>query len=270
MGATRQGTDEAMTTASSAAALFSLDGRVALVTGATGTLGSFFARVLHGAGASVVLAARRVEPLQALAEELGARATVVPLDVTSEASIAAAYDAAERAFGKPCDVIVNNAGIAVTKPVLQQTAADFDQVLDVNLRGCLLVAQEGARRLVAAKRPGVIVNIASVLGMRVIPGVVGYTAAKAGLLQMTRQMAVELARHGIRVNALAPGYIATELNAEFFASEPGQAMIKRVPQRRLGQVDDLAGPLLLLASAAGAHMTGSVLTVDGGHSINPL
>lgn len=256
--------------ATGAADLFSLQGRVALVTGATGTLGAFFARVLHEAGAAVVLAARRVEPLQALADELGERALAVPLDVTSEASIAAAYDGAEKAFGKPCDVIVNNAGIAVTKPVLQQTAADFDQVIDVNLRGCLLVAQEGARRLVAAKQPGVIVNIASVLGIRVIPGVVGYTAAKAGLIQMTRQMAVELARHGIRVNALAPGYIATELNADFFASEPGQAMIRRVPQRRLGQVDDLAGPLLLLASAAGAHMTGSVLTVDGGHSINPL
>lgn len=253
-----------------AAELFALDGRLAIVTGATGTLGGFFARVLHEAGASVVLAARRVEPLHARASGLGERALAVAMDVTSEASIAAAYDAAQAHFGRPCDVIVNNAGIAVTKPVLQQTAADFDQVIDVNLRGCLLVAQEGARRLVAAKQPGVIVNIASVLGIRVIPGVVGYTAAKAGLIQMTRQLAVELARYGIRVNALAPGYIATELNAEFFASEPGQAMIKRVPQRRLGQVDDLAGPLLLLASAAGAHMTGSVLTVDGGHSINPL
>ncbi|HYF08857.1 MAG TPA: SDR family NAD(P)-dependent oxidoreductase, partial [Acetobacteraceae bacterium] len=209
----------------SAADLFSLRGRVAFVTGATGTLGRFFARVLHEAGASVVLAARRAEPLQALAAELGEDALAVPLDVTEETSIAAAYDAAEARYGTPCDVIVNNAGIAVTKPVLQQTAADFDQVLDVNLRGCFLVAQEGARRLVAAKRPGAIVNIASVLGIRVIPGVVGYTAAKAGLLQMTRHMAVELARHGIRVNALAPGYIATELNAEFFASEPGQAMI---------------------------------------------
>lgn len=254
----------------SAAEMFSLAGRVALVTGATGTLGAHFARVLHGAGASLVLAARRAEPLQALAEELGERVLAVPLDVTSEASIASAYDAAETRFARPCDVVVNNAGIAVTKPVLQQTAADFDQVLDVNLRGCLLVAQEGARRLVAAKQPGVIVNIASVLGIRVIPGVVGYTAAKAGLIHMTRQMAVELARHGIRVNALAPGYVATELNAAFFASEAGQAMIRRVPQRRLGQVEDLSGPLLLLASAAGAHMTGAVLTVDGGHSINPL
>lgn len=253
-----------------AAELFSLAGRMALVTGATGTLGMHFARVLHGAGATVVLAARRIAPLRVLAEQLGERTHAVPIDVTDEASIAAAFEAAEALLARPCDVIINNAGIAVTKPVLQQTAADFDQVMDVNLRGCFLVAQEGARRLIAAKMPGTIINIASVLGVRVIPGVVGYTAAKAGLLHMTRHLAVELARHGIRVNALAPGYVATELNADFFASEAGQAMIRRVPQRRLGAPGDLDGPLLLLASAAGVHMTGSVVTVDGGHSINPL
>jgi NAD(P)-dependent dehydrogenase (short-subunit alcohol dehydrogenase family) len=133
-----------------------------------------------------------------------------------------------------------------------------------------LVAQEAAKRLVAAKRPGTVVNIASALGVRIIPGVVGYTAAKAGLLHMTRHLAVEWARHGIRVNAIAPGYIATDLNREFFASESGQAMIKRIPQRRLGAAEDLTGPLLLLASEAGAHMTGAVVTVDGGHTINPL
>jgi NAD(P)-dependent dehydrogenase (short-subunit alcohol dehydrogenase family) len=165
---------------------------------------------------------------------------------------------------------VNNAGIAVTKPALQQNADDWDAVLDVNLRGCFLVAQEAAKRLVAAKRPGTVVNIASALGVRIIPGVVGYTAAKAGLLHMTRHLAVEWARHGIRVNAIAPGYIATDLNREFFASESGQAMIKRIPQRRLGAAEDLTGPLLLLASEAGAHMTGAVVTVDGGHTINPL
>ncbi len=253
-----------------AATLFSLKGRIALVTGASGVLGAHFARVLHGAGASIVLAARRIEALAALATELGSRTIAVPLDVTDEASIAAAYAAAEAHFAAQCDIILNNAGIAVTKPVLQQTAADWDAVQDVNLRGCFLVAQEGARRLVAAKRPGAIINIASVLGLRLIPGVVGYTAAKAGLLHLTRHLAVELARYNIRVNAIAPGYVATDLNAEFFASDAGQAMIKRVPQRRLGNVDDLTGPLLLLASAAGAHMTGAVVTVDGGHSINPL
>jgi NAD(P)-dependent dehydrogenase (short-subunit alcohol dehydrogenase family) len=252
------------------AGLFSLDGRRAFITGASGVLGAHFARVLHGAGAQVALAARRMDAVAALAAELGPRAAPVALDVTDGAHIAAAFDAAEAALGGPCDILVNNAGIAVTKPFLQQEAADWDGVMAVNLRGCFLVGQEAAKRLAAAKLPGAIVNIASVLGERVIPGVAGYPAAKAGLLQLTRQMAVELARYGIRVNALAPGYVATDLNRDYFASEPGQAMIRRVPQRRLGNPEDLTGPLLLLASAAGAHMTGATLTVDGGHSINPL
>jgi NAD(P)-dependent dehydrogenase (short-subunit alcohol dehydrogenase family) len=252
------------------AGLFALDGRRAFVTGASGVLGAHFVRVLHGAGARVALAARRVEATAALAAELGDRAASVPLDVTDAASIPAAFDAAEAALGGPCDILVNNAGIAVTRPLLQQAAADWDSVMAVNLRGCFLVGQEAARRMAAARQPGSIINIASVLGERIIPGVAGYTAAKAGLLQLTRQMAVELARFGIRVNAIAPGYVATDINRDFFASEPGQAMIKRIPQRRLGSPDDLTGPLLLLASAAGAHMTGATVTVDGGHSVNAL
>ena len=247
------------------ASLFSLEGSRAFVTGASGQLGAHFARVLHAAGAQVVLAARRVEALEALATELGAGATAVALDVADEASIKAAFDTAGL-----CDIIVNNAGIAVSKPVLQQTAADWDSVLDVNLRGCFLVATEAARRLVAAKRGGSIINIASIGGLRILQGVAGYTASKAGLVQLTKQMAVELARYNIRVNALCPGYVATPINAEFFASEPGQAVVKRVPQRRLGTPEDLTGPLLLLASPAGAHMTGAALVVDGGHSVNPL
>jgi len=246
--------------------LFSLAGRVALVTGASGALGAHFCRVLHAAGASVALAARRPEAVA----PPGERTLAVALDVTDPASVAAAFGAAEARFGRPCDVIVNNAGVAVTRPVLEQAPQDWDAVLDVNLRGCFLVAQEGARRLVAAGREGAIVNVASILGERVMPGVAGYAAAKAGLLHLTRQMAVELARHRIRVNALAPGYVETPLNRDFFATEAGQAVVRRVPQRRLGRVEDLTGPLLLLASAAGAHMTGAVVTVDGGHSINPL
>lgn len=252
------------------AGLFALAGHRALVTGASGVLGAHFARVLHGAGARVALAARRMDAIAALAAELGQGAAAVPLDVTDPASIPAAFDAAEAALGGPCDILVNNAGIAVTKPFLQQGIEDWDGVMAVNLRGCFLVGQEAARRLSAAKQPGTIINIASVLGERIIPGVAGYTAAKAGLLQLTRQMAVELARFGIRVNAIAPGYVATDINRNYFASEPGQAMIRRIPQRRLGSPEDLTGPLLLLASAAGAHMTGATVTVDGGHSVNPL
>ncbi|RAI58172.1 SDR family NAD(P)-dependent oxidoreductase [Roseicella frigidaeris] len=252
------------------AQIFSLQGSTALVTGASGALGAHFARVLHAAGANLVLAARRVEALEALASELGPRAKPVPLDVTDAAAVGRAFDAAETAFGAPCDVIVNNAGIAVSRPVLQQTEQDWDSVLDVNLRGCFLVATEGARRLVAARRGGAIVNIASIGGLRILQGVAGYTASKAGLVQLTKQMAVELARHDIRVNALCPGYVETPINRDFFASEAGQAVVRRVPQRRLGQPGDLSGALLLLASPAGAHMTGAALVVDGGHSVNPL
>lgn len=231
-------------------ALFDLTGKTALVTGASGLLGGHFCAVLAAAGARVVPAARRVPP------------GGVALDVTDEASIAACLDAAG-----PVDILVNNAGTAVTRPFLEQTAADWDAVLAVNLRGCFLMGQAAARRMTQG---GSIINIASVLGERIIPGVAGYTAAKAGLLHLTRQMAVELARYSIRVNAIAPGYIASDINAEYFASPAGQAMVKRIPQRRLGRPEDLTGALLLLASEAGAHMTGSVVTVDGGHSIGSL
>lgn len=247
------------------AELFSLAGSSAFITGASGELGRHFARVLHQAGARVVLAARRVEACAALAAELGERASAVALDVGDEAAIKAAFDAAGL-----CDIIVNNAGTAVSKPILQQNAADWDGVMDVNLRGCFLVANEGARRLAEAKQGGSIINIASIGGLRILQGVAGYTASKAGLVQLTKQMAVELARYNIRVNALCPGYVATPINAEFFASDAGKAVVKRVPQRRLGTPADLTGPLLLLASAAGAHMTGATLVVDGGHSVSPL
>ncbi len=248
---------------------FKLDGRVALITGASGVLGLHFARVLHAAGAKVVLAARRTAQITAAAEALGPRALAVTLDVTDPSSPGTALDAAQERFG-PCDLIVNNAGIAVTRRVLEQTDADWDAVIGVNLRGAFVVAREAARRLVAADRGGSIINIASILGARVMPGVAPYAAAKAGLIHLTRAMALELARHRIRVNALAPGYIATEINAGFFATDAGRAVVARIPQRRLGRPEDLTGPLLLLASEAGAHMTGSVLTVDGGHSVSSL
>jgi len=249
-----------------------LAGRTALVTGANGGLGSHFAQTLAKAGASVAVAARRVDSLadvRAAIERAGGRATAIALDVTEPASVAAAFDSAAAALG-PVTVVVNNAGIAITKPLLEHTEADWQQVIEVNLNGAWRVAQAAARHMVKHAQGGSIVNIASILGLRISAQVPSYAASKAALLQLTKAMALELARHKIRVNALAPGYVETGINREFFASEAGQALIKRIPQRRIGKPDELDGPLLLLASDAGSFMTGAVVTVDGGHVINTL
>ncbi|MFA7669887.1 MAG: SDR family NAD(P)-dependent oxidoreductase [Burkholderiaceae bacterium] len=247
--------------------LFNLAGKTALVTGAAGGLGAHFSRTLAGAGARVVLAGRRLAPLQALADELiatGAQAAAVSLDVTSETSVQQGLDQAQEALGL-IDIAVCNAGSAMTKASLQMDSADWDSVVDVNLKGCWLVANHVAKRLIDARREGAIVNISSILGYRVAGAVLPYTVSKAGLEQLTRALALEWARYGIRVNALAPGYVETDLNQEFFASEHGQAMIRRIPQRRLGNPQDLDGALLLLASDASRYMTGSSIVVDGGH-----
>ena len=251
--------------------LFRLDGRCALVTGASGSLGRHFAEVLARAGAAVVLAARRLDRLETIADEIGAaggKALAVALDVTDSAGIGAAFAAAEERLG-PVTVLVNNAGLTVTKPLLEHDEADWDKVMDTNLKGAWLVAQEAAQRMAAAGG-GNIINIASILGLRVAGTVPAYCASKAGLIHLTRVMALELARYGIRVNALAPGYIETDINRDFFAGEAGQRLIKRIPQRRLGQLEDLDGALLYLASDASRYMTGSVVTVDGGHMVSSL
>jgi NAD(P)-dependent dehydrogenase (short-subunit alcohol dehydrogenase family) len=167
-------------------------------------------------------------------------------------------------------VIVNNAGVAVSRPLLEQSEADWDSVADTNLKGAWLVAQEGARRLVAAGKPGSIVNIASITGLRVAGGVAPYCASKAGLIQLTQALALELARAQVRVNALAPGYVATELNHDFLASSAGEKLRARIPHQRFGRADDLDGALLLLASEAGSFINGSVLAVDGGHLVSSL
>jgi NAD(P)-dependent dehydrogenase (short-subunit alcohol dehydrogenase family) len=249
-----------------------LTGHCALVTGASGTFGAHFARVLAASGARVVLAARRTELLAALAMELsagGAAVATVPLDVTSAESVAAAFLAVPTEFGVP-DIVINNAGASHAALALDQSEEDWDRVVDTNLKGAFLVAQEAARRLIAAGRGGSIINIASVLGLRQAATVAPYAASKAGLIQLTRELALEWARHDIRVNAIAPGYFLSDLNREFFATQAGEALVKRVPQRRLGEPADLDGALLLLASDASRFMTGAVLSVDGGHSVSTL
>ena len=248
-----------------------LTGRVALVTGASSGLGRHFALTLARAGADVVLAARRVARCEELAERIraqGRRSLAVAMDVTDSSSVASALDQAA-ALGV-VDILCNNAGIAVTGPFLQQTDADWEQVIDTDLNGAARVARLTAQRMVAAEQGGSIINIASILAFRTAKQVAGYAAAKAGLVQLTKVLAVEWAANDIRVNALAPGYIETEINREFFSTEAGQRVIRRIPQRRLGQPSNLDGALLLLASDAGSYITGSVITVDGGHSVNPL
>ena len=246
--------------------MFDLDGKRALVTGASGGLGAHFAGVLANAGANVTVAARRQDALSEIVAQIGAeRCAAAPLDVSDAASVNALFDT-EGAF----DIVVNNAGIASTTPAMDLEPEEWDRVIDTNLRGAFLVAQAAAKALRAADRPGSIVNIASILGLRVAGAVAPYTTSKAGLVQLTKALALEWARFNIRVNALCPGYIETPLNAEFFASDAGQALKKRIPQRRLGQPGELDGALLLLASDAGSHITGIDLPVDGGHLISSL
>jgi NAD(P)-dependent dehydrogenase (short-subunit alcohol dehydrogenase family) len=250
---------------------FRLDGRIALVTGASSGLGAHFAGVLARAGASVVLAARRVEKLDPIVRAIqseGGDARAVELDVTHGASVRRCFD--RIADQGMADVVVNNAGISVHRALLEQSEDDFDAVMDTNLRGSWLVATEAARRLVAAQKKGSIVNIASILGERVAGGVASYAISKAGLIQATKAMALELARHEIRVNALLPGYIATDLNRDFLSSDAGQKLRARIPSRRFGEMRDLDGPLLLLASEAGRAMSGAAVAVDGAHLVSSL
>ena len=251
---------------------FDLNGRSALVTGASSGLGRHFARTLAAHGASVALAARRIERLEALASEIGDAGGVahaVRMDVTDACSVKAGLDAVEDALGVP-DILVNNSGIARPATTLEVTEEDWAGVVGTNLEGAWRVAQETARRMVDAERPGTIINVLSILAFGVARGLGSYAASKAGLLQLTRTMAMELARHRVRVNAIAPGYVLTEMNREFFASDAGVAMTRRIPQRRIGNPSELDGALLLLASDASSYMTGSTIVVDGGHLASSL
>jgi NAD(P)-dependent dehydrogenase (short-subunit alcohol dehydrogenase family) len=251
---------------------FSLENQVALVTGASSGLGRHFAMTLARAGAKVAIAARRTDRLEDLAREIAAadaRALPVPLDVTDLESVNAAVDTTETELG-PVTLLINNAGIATTASFLDQTDAQWRAILDTNLDGARRVAHAVAKRMMEHGQGGSIVNIASILGLRPAGGVSAYAAAKAGLVSLTQTMALELARHRIRVNALAPGYVETDINRDFLASPAGQSMVKRVPMRRFGAADDLDGALLLLASGAGRYMTGSIIVVDGGHALGFL
>lgn len=246
---------------------FSLAGETALVTGASSGLGEHFALVLARAGAKVAIAARRVDRLEALAGRIkaaGGIAHPVALDVTDPASVKSCFDAAEAALG-PIGVLVNNAGITDPAFITRMSEQQWRSVMDVNLDGVFRVGQEAARRMVAGGKGGSIVNIASIVGLGAIKTLGAYAASKAAVLALTRTMALELARDKVRVNAIAPGYISTELNDSFWETDAGKRMIAHVPMRRLGNVGELDGPLLLLASKAGSFMTGSTIVVDGGH-----
>jgi 3-oxoacyl-[acyl-carrier protein] reductase len=254
------------TKVSAMADLFDVSKEVVLVTGASQGLGRHFARLLAANGAAVALAARQLGKLESLAKEInhnGGRAAPVLMDVTDGASIAQAFNAAEAQLG-PITVLINNAGVVVEKAAVDQTEADWDKVLNANLKGAFTSATEFARRVIARKGTGSVINISSVLGVGVIGHVSTYSASKAALIQLTKSFALEWASKGIRVNALAPGYIDTEFNHDFWATPPGERLIKGIPQRRLGHESDLDGAILLLASNASRYMTGSVVTVDGG------
>ena len=248
---------------------FDIAGQVALVTGASSGIGEHFAEVLAAAGAKVVAAARRADRLAELAKRVeagGGQCLPLACDVTDRQSVAAAIAAAEERLGS-LSILVNNAGVVVSKPFFEHTEEDWDYVVDTNLKGAWLAAREFAHHLVEKKRPGRIINISSILASRTIGRVPAYCAAKAGLSHLTQVLAMELARYGILVNALAPGYIETDFNRAFFQTDAGKALIGRIPLKRIGQSPDLDGALLFLASPASAYVTGAILAVDGGHAV---
>jgi len=253
----------------SAAEIFDLHGRVALVTGASSGLGLRFAQCLAENGAAVALVARRPERLEALAAQIetaGGKAVPIAADVRDHAAMQKAFDLAERAFGT-VTILVNNAGVAHAGRAVEMPEEEWRRILSTNLDAVFLWAQEAARRMLAAGKGGSIINIASVLGLGVAKGVVAYATAKAGVIQMTKALALELAFKGIRVNAIAPGWIVTDLNRDYLATEAGAALKREIPIGRFGEERDLDGPLLLLASDAGRFVTGATIVADGGQIV---
>ena len=252
--------------------LFSLAGQRALVTGSSSGLGKHFALTLARAGAHVAVAARRKDKLAAVVTEIaatGGHAIAVEMDVTDRSSVCAALDMIQSSMGV-IDIVVNNAGVTNSKPPLDFNDEDWQAVIDTNLTGAWIVAQETSRRMIAANVSGSIINITSILATRVAGALSPYAASKAALKQLTHSFALELARNNIRVNSIAPVYIATDLNRDFLQGELGEKLKARIPSRRFGELENLDGALLLLASNAGAYMTGSEIVVDGGHLVSSL
>lgn len=249
--------------------LFSLVGKVALVTGASSGIGRHAAGILANAGARVIACARRLDRLEDLVSEIqsmGGTAEAAQLDVTDKESIDSMFKKTNETVGL-VDILVNCAGIAETGEFVELDDSIWNKVFAVNLDGLRKMSQEVTSQLIKAKRPGVIINVASVAGMSAAPGWTVYATSKAAVIHLTKNMATELWRHNIRVNALCPGYFPTEMNKEFFSSDQGKEYLKRLPSRRIGNLEELTGPLLLLASDASSYMTGVALPVDGGHAI---
>ena len=252
-----------------AAKLFDLAGKVALVTGASSGLGARFAEVLAENGAAVALLARRTDRLAAVKariEAAGGRAVAIGGDVLERGAMLRAFDTAEKAFGT-VDVLVNNAGVVHAGRAVELTEEEWRRVVGTDLDAVFFWSQEAARRLIAAGKGGAIVNISSVLGYGVAKGVAAYAVAKAGVIQLTKALGLELAGKGIRVNAIAPGWIVTDLNRDYLASEKGEAIKREIPLGRFGEERDLDGVLLLLVSDAGRFMTGATVVVDGGQLV---
>jgi 3-oxoacyl-[acyl-carrier protein] reductase len=268
-GASRHEGAGNMATDSATPNIFDLRGAVALVTGASSGLGARFAEVLAENGAAVVLVARRAERLAALKariEQAGGRAVAVEADVRERAAMRSAFDAAEKAFGT-VTILVNNAGVAHAGRAIDMAEEEWRRILSTDLDAVFYWSQEAARRMLASGKGGAIVNIASVLGLGVDKGVIAYATAKAGVIQITKALALELGFKGIRVNAIAPGWIVTELNRDYLESERGRALTREIPLGRFGQERDLDGPLLLLVSDAGRFINGATLVADGGQSV---
>jgi 3-oxoacyl-[acyl-carrier protein] reductase len=253
-----------------ASEMFDLTGRVALVTGASSGLGVQFARALADNGASVALVARRVARLAALRDEIearGGRAVAIEADATERAAMLRAFDTAEAALGT-VTIMVNNAGVAQKAlRATEVTPEEWRRVLSLDMDAVFYWAQEAARRMLAAKAQGAIINIASVLGFGVSKGVAAYATAKASVVQITKSLAVELAFKGVRVNAIAPGWFLTEINDKYLESDAGKQLIRDIPMGRFGESGDLDGALLLLASNAGRYIIGATIVVDGGQVV---